>query len=78
MTPGAGRRRLALGAPPRPARSPGEFDGRLDDAEAALDRALSEAIEAQALLERVQSSADLDPRELERIESGCSPCGRWP
>jgi DNA repair protein RecN (Recombination protein N) len=43
-------------------------DGRLTLAVVALDRALSEATEAQALLEGVMADADLDPRELERVE----------
>ena len=43
-------------------------DGRLDPAAGALDRALSEAIEAQALLDRAMADADLDPRQLEHVE----------
>ena len=45
-----------------------KMDGGLDQAVAALDRALSEAIEAQALLDRALADADLDPRQLERVE----------
>jgi DNA repair protein RecN (Recombination protein N) len=43
-------------------------DGRLDDAVAALDRALSEVTEGQALLEKTVSDLDLDPRRLEEVE----------
>ncbi len=43
-------------------------EGRLDAAMAALDRALSDAMEAHALLEKTLSDADLDPRQLEGIE----------
>jgi DNA repair protein RecN (Recombination protein N) len=46
----------------------GKVEGRLDDAIEALERSLSEAIEAQALLEKLISSADLDPRQLEHVE----------
>jgi DNA repair protein RecN (Recombination protein N) len=45
-----------------------KVDGRLDPAVGALDRALSEVIEAQALLERAMADADLDPRQLEHVE----------
>jgi DNA repair protein RecN (Recombination protein N) len=45
-----------------------KVEGRLDPAVGALDRALSEAIEAQALLERAMADADLDPRQLEHVE----------
>ena len=43
-------------------------EGRLDAAIAALDRALSEAVEGQALLERTLSDAESDPRQLETVE----------
>lgn len=43
-------------------------EGRLDAAMAALDRALSDGMEAHALLEKTLSDADLDPRQLEGIE----------
>jgi len=43
-------------------------EGRLDAAMAALDRALSDAMEAHALLEKTLSNADLDPQQLEGIE----------
>lgn len=42
--------------------------GRLDPALAALDRALSEATEAQAQLEAARESLDVDPAALEKIE----------
>jgi DNA repair protein RecN (Recombination protein N) len=42
--------------------------GRLDSAFSALDRALSEATEAQALLEAARESLDVDPSQLEKIE----------
>lgn len=42
--------------------------GRLDAALSALDRALSEATEAQALLESARESLDVDPAQLEKIE----------
>ncbi len=45
-----------------------KMDGRLDPAVASLDRALSEAIEGQALLDRALADADLDPRQLEHVE----------
>jgi DNA repair protein RecN (Recombination protein N) len=45
-----------------------KVEGRLDPALGALDRALSEAMEAQALLERAMVDADLDPRQLEHVE----------
>ena len=45
-----------------------KLDGRLDPAVAALDRALAEAVEAQALLEKAVGDADLDPRRLEQVE----------
>ncbi|HYN39550.1 MAG TPA: DNA repair protein RecN, partial [Rhodospirillales bacterium] len=43
-------------------------EGRLDAAIAALDRALSDAVEGHALLEKTLADADLDPRQLETIE----------
>lgn len=43
-------------------------DGRLDGVIAALDRALSEVAEGQALLEKAVSDLDLDPRRLEEVE----------
>lgn len=42
--------------------------GRLDASLAALDRALSEATEAQAQLESARDSLDFDPARLEKIE----------
>ena len=42
--------------------------GQLDGAIEALDRALGEIVEAEALLERAMASADLDPRALEQVE----------
>lgn len=45
-----------------------KVEGRLDPAVAALDRALSDAVEAHALLEKALSDADLDPRQLEGVE----------
>ena len=45
-----------------------KVEGRLDPALGALDRALSEAMEAQAQLERAMADADLDPRQLEQVE----------
>ena len=43
-------------------------DGRLDAALAALDRALSEATEAQAQLEIARDALEFDPARLEKIE----------
>jgi DNA repair protein RecN (Recombination protein N) len=43
-------------------------EGRVDGAIAALDRALSEAMEGHALLEKTLADADLDPRQLEGVE----------
>lgn len=43
-------------------------EGRLDPAAQALDRALTEAIEAQAQLAQAARAADLDPRRLEQVE----------
>lgn len=43
-------------------------EGRLDPVIAALDRAASEASEAQNLLEKVSQTIDLDPAALEKIE----------
>jgi DNA repair protein RecN (Recombination protein N) len=43
-------------------------EGRIDTAIAALDRALSEAMEGHALLEKTLADADLDPRQLEGVE----------
>ena len=42
--------------------------GRLDAALSALDRALSEATEAQAQLEAAREALDVDPAHLEKIE----------
>jgi len=42
--------------------------GRLDVSFAALDRALSEATEAQAQLETAQQALEFDPNRLEKIE----------
>lgn len=42
--------------------------GRLDASLAALDRALSEATEAQAQLEAARDALDFDPARLEKIE----------
>ncbi len=42
--------------------------GRLDVALAALDRALSEATEAQAQLELARDALEFDPKKLDRIE----------
>jgi len=43
-------------------------EGRLDAAIVALDRALSDTVEAHALLEKTLSDAELDPRQLETVE----------
>ncbi len=43
-------------------------DGRLDEAIAALDRALSEISEGVALLEKAVADLDLDPGRLEAVE----------
>ncbi|MBX3518169.1 MAG: DNA repair protein RecN [Rhodospirillales bacterium] len=43
-------------------------EGRLEGALAALEHALSEVSEAEAVLERTLSDADLDPRRLEEVE----------
>ncbi len=42
--------------------------GQLDVALAALDRALSEATEAQAQLEQARDALEFDPKKLEKIE----------
>jgi DNA repair protein RecN (Recombination protein N) len=49
-------------------RNADKADGRLDAALAALDHALSEAMEAQAQLEIARDSLEFDPARLERIE----------
>ena len=49
-------------------RTVAKAEGRLDGAIAALDRALSEAVEGHALLEKTLTDAELDPRQLETIE----------
>ena len=46
----------------------GKAEGRLDPVIAALDRAASEASEAQNLLEKVSSTINLDPNALEKVE----------
>jgi DNA repair protein RecN (Recombination protein N) len=43
-------------------------EGRLDVAVSALERALSEVVEGQALVEKAVADMDLDPRRLEEIE----------
>ena len=42
--------------------------GRLEPVIVALERALNETMEAEALLERLQHDSDLDPAQLERVE----------
>ena len=49
-------------------RSAGKAEGRLDLVIAALERALSEAVEASDQLARIAGDADLDPRHLEEVE----------
>jgi DNA repair protein RecN (Recombination protein N) len=49
-------------------RNADKADGRLDAPLAALDRALSEATEAQAQLEMARDALEFDPARLERIE----------
>ncbi len=49
-------------------RSVDKAAGRLDASLAALDRALSEATEAQAQLEAARDALDFDPSRLEKIE----------
>ena len=48
--------------------------GRLDASLAALDRALSEATEAQAQLEAARDALEFDPAGWRRSRSGCSRC----
>lgn len=43
-------------------------EGRLDGAVGALERALSEVLEGQALVEKAVADLELDPRDLEKIE----------
>ena len=43
-------------------------EGQLDAAVGALERALSEVLEGQALVEKAVADMDLDPRRLEEIE----------
>jgi DNA repair protein RecN (Recombination protein N) len=45
-----------------------QAEGRLDDLVGTLERAASEAEEAQALLQRTASDMDLDPHRLEQLE----------
>ena len=59
-------------------RNAGKAEGRLDPVIGALERALSEVVEASDQLARIAGDADLDPRHLEEVESGCSRCGRSP
>ncbi len=49
-------------------RNADKVDGRLDAPLAALDRALSEATEAQAQLEMARDALEFDPARLEKIE----------
>lgn len=49
-------------------RSADKAEGRLDSALAALDKALSEATEAQAQLESARDTLVFDPNKLEKIE----------
>ncbi len=49
-------------------RNADKADGRLEAPLAALDRALSEATEAQAQLEMARDALEFDPARLERIE----------
>jgi len=49
-------------------RNADKADGRLDKPLAALDRALSEATEAQAQLEIARDALEFDPTRLEKIE----------
>ena len=49
-------------------RNADKADGRLDVPLAALDRALSEATEAQAQLEMARDALEFDPARLEKIE----------
>ncbi len=49
-------------------RNVGKAMGRLDSVLAALERALSEATEAQAQLEAARDALDFDPARLEKIE----------
>ncbi|HTE35511.1 MAG TPA: DNA repair protein RecN, partial [Reyranella sp.] len=49
-------------------RSVDKATGRLDASLAALDRAVSEATEAQAQLEMARDALELDPAKLEKIE----------
>lgn len=49
-------------------RNADKADGRLDKPLAALDRALSEATEAQAQLEIARDALEFDPARLEKIE----------
>ncbi len=49
-------------------RSVDKASGRLDASLAALDRALSEATEAQAQLEAARDALEFDPARLEKIE----------
>jgi len=49
-------------------RQAGKAAGRLDAALAALDRALSEATEASALLEQARESLEFEPGHLEKLE----------
>jgi len=42
--------------------------GRLEPVVVALERALNEIMEAEALLERLQHDSDLDPAQLEKVE----------
>jgi len=49
-------------------RSVDKASGRLDGSLAALDRALSEATEAQAQLEAARDALEFDPARLEKIE----------
>ena len=49
-------------------RNAGKAEGRLDPVIAALERALSEVVEASDRLARIAGDADLDPRHLEEVE----------
>ena len=64
----AARSRLCAPRSGRCSGSPTRWTAALIRPSRALDRALSEAIEAQALLDRALADADLDPRQLEHVE----------
>jgi DNA repair protein RecN (Recombination protein N) len=65
---GRGVEQAMLGAIRHLQRIAGKAEGRLDPVIGALERAASELVEAQALLDKLLGDSDLDPGGLEAVE----------